>query len=428
MTSRPILTPAKRARYIAYATAVTIASLLIIDAIARTLEDSGNIDTQGDGSARTAYLAGNPWQVEGERVLLTKAASGSMIDRSFTAKKNGGWRAFMLGGSFLRGVPYSHAGTIHFWLDRLLKRHFPDQKVELINAAATAQNSFRVRSIAEHAATFDADIFIIATCNNEGALPPGEVTQRLQRNGTFRILKTLFSPKRSEIKRPLHTPQDPDIEAVRTAFRGNLEAMVSMAREHGIQVFLSTLPSNPRYDGNIPGRPIEGYQHPSEVKYPPCVERTKASLDRNETAKTITLAASCDHVESLRLAGFAHWKNGAYQRAKVLLDQYMEVEPRNRCRPSFQRIIREVAASQNVPLIDLESAINDASPHGVPGPELFVDYCHLNWQGQAIVADAMYQALLKYDAKPAGPATNGASEDRQAVFSRSSKDKPPSVW
>jgi len=75
-----------------------------------------------------------------------------------------------------------------------------------------------------------------------------------------------------------------------------------------------------------------------------------------------------------------------------------------------------VAKTQNVPLIDLEKAINDASPHSIPGPELFASYCHLTWAGQALVADTMLQALRKDGTLPPGDEQSVDPEDRRRVF------------
>jgi hypothetical protein len=54
----------------------------------------------------------------------------SMVDMSFSVDKGNKWRAFMLGGSFMRGIPYKGAGTMRFWLNRSLKLQYPDAEIE----------------------------------------------------------------------------------------------------------------------------------------------------------------------------------------------------------------------------------------------------------------------------------------------------------
>ena len=416
MSKRSPLTQAQRIRYVLYATAVTIAVLSIVDAVITTLEEGGDINlTRPDDQVST--LDGAPWSQRGDRFVLTRVAQNSMVPMSFASTKpEDGFRAFLVGGSFMRGVPHEGAGTIRFWLYRELRRRFPSAFVEVINAGATSQNSNRVREIAQHAVTHDTNVLIVASCNNEGALPPGVVQKRLQTSGTFRLLKSILRPEIADEHRPLHTPQDPDIDAVREAFRNNLLEIVRSARSRNVAIYLSTLPVNLRYAGNSPGRPIGEREHPDNVSWAPCVNRGYARYEAQDYTGAISELTHCDDVEALRWIGLSHYALGDFSRARRILQQYTEVEPRNRCRPSFQEVIRDVAKTQNVPLIDLEKAINDASPHSIPGPELFASYCHLTWAGQALVADTMLQALRKDGTLPPGDEQSVDPEDRRRVF------------
>jgi hypothetical protein len=416
MAKRVPLTSAQRIRYALYAAAVTIAVLAVVDAAITALEQSGAITiTSSDDQVST--ITGDPWLQRDDRFVLSTVAKNSMIPMSFTASKPAdGFRLFMVGGSFMRGIPYDGAGTIRFWLYRELRRRFPTAFVEIINAGATSQNSHRVREIAQHAVKHDTDVMIIASCNNEGALPPGLVQKRLIRSGTFRLLKSVLRTETRDGDRPLHTPQDPDIDQVRQAFRDNLVEIVRVARENGVSLYLSTLPLNLRYAGNSPGRPIGDKEHPDNVTWSPCVNRGHALFEAQNYEGAITELSLCEDIEALRWIGLSHYQLGNYQTARDILRQYTEVEPRNRCRPSFQQIIRDVAQAEEIPLIDLEQAVNNASPHGIPGPELFVSYCHMNWAGQALVADTMFAALRTKGDLPAKTEQDVRPEDRRQVF------------
>ena len=422
MTQRPILTSSQRIRYVLYAIGVTVAVFAIADGLLTSAESTGAIDiTRSDDQVST--LVGDPWTLNGDRYALTPTAQDSMVPMGFMAQKPElGYRAFLVGGSFMRGVPHNGAGTIRFWLYRELRRRYPTSPIEVINAGATSQNSHRVREVAKHAVTYSPDAMIIASCNNEGALPPGEVQKRLQRSGTFRLLKSFLRPEVTDSERPIHTPQDADIDAVRNAFRKNLTAMVKAAKERDVTVFLSTLPLNLRYDGNTPGRPISGREHSDQVKWPPCVSRGYSLYEAKDYQGAIRALSTCDEVEALRWIGLSRYALGDFEKARAILRQYTELEPRNRCRPSFQQVIRDVAKAETVPLIDLEAAINNASPNGLPGPELFASYCHMTWQGQAIVADTMMKALQATKAVPQSQPMEAPREDRAQVFQSFSKE------
>ena len=73
----------------------------------------------------------------------------------------------------------------------------------------------------------------------------------------------------------------------------------------------------------------------------------------------------------------------------------------SRCRPSLNRLAREIAARHDhVHLVDLEAAAERASPRGVPGPELFIDSCHMTWRGYAVMAEEVRETLERTGVGP----------------------------
>ena len=414
------MTRSRRVRYALYATAITISFFLVLDAAIVWMEHKGWLETT-TADDQVSLLAGDPWIQRGDQYVVGGPSVRAMEPASFAVDKGHRWRAFMAGGSFMRGIPYERVGTMRFWLDRALQRHFPAAEVELINAGATSQNSHRVKEIVHFAARHDPDVIIVASCNNEGSLPPTEVAQRLNRSGTYRLIRKMVRSEVLDAERSLHTPQDPDLDTVRAAFRSHLEEMVGSARRAGSRIFLTTLPVNLRYEGNSPGRPTgkdNTREHPGEVNWPACVVEGHAAYEAGEHQRALSLLARCEHIEALRWTGLSHYAIGEYETARRELTQYLEVVPRNRCRPSFQRIIRDVAAAMEVPLIDLEALFVAAAPHGLPGPEHFYSYCHLRWSAQAMAADEMLSTLMQHGAAPEGDPRTPPAENRREVMIR----------
>jgi len=406
-----------------YAAGVTVAFLLVLDGTITYLQKTGTLES-GSVDDAVWLMAADPWVQEGERFVTSHAARDTMPRQAFAVEKGDRWRAFLLGGSFMRGVPYSGPGSIAFWLERALRHRFPQASVELINGAATAQNSGRVKRIAEFAAAHHADALLVATCNNEGALPPHEVTERLHKLGTFRLFKQVLRGER-EGGRPLHTPQDPDVDALRDAFKANLQAIVRAGKDAGATVFLCTLPVNLRYAEGEPGMPLPGRADARETAADPgpCVERgVQAAADGDHT-NAIEMLRGCGEVEALRQVGLSLHALGRYDEARDALERYVELMPRNRCRPSFNQVIRDVAAAEGAVLVDLDRVVRAASPNQIPGSELFTDFCHMNWQGQAMVADELLAALLKHGPRPPGALSEPLAEDRAAVLKEA--EAPP---
>jgi|GEM_PF-806466 len=108
-----------------------------------------------------------------------------------------------------------------------------------------------------------------------------------------------------------------------------------------------------------------------------------------------------DPAEALRWHGFSLLAQGAAGPARQALQQTIELAPRNRCRPTFNDIIREeAAAAEGAFLVDLDALSQAAAPLGLPGPEVFVDYCHMNWRGYASMARQLGAAIERETGVP----------------------------
>jgi hypothetical protein len=260
-----------------------------------------------------------------------------------------------------------------------LRREFPG--AEVLNLAAGAQNSAKVRAITSQAVLFEPDLIVIATCNNEGVLPRSEVDLRLRQSAGYRMLQHIVTGP-YEGARPQHTPQDPDVDAVREAFRDNIRAMISDAERANVPVVLATLPVNLRYADTDSGHVIQGYTAPHRDRPPPNHDANPYRRTPPEAVDDLLAELSYDSIEDLRAAGLLLYQAERYEEARAALEQYTELMPRNRCRPSFNDVIREEAArAPNVTLVDLDLWARSVAPHGLPGDDLFVDYCHMNEEG-----------------------------------------------
>jgi len=98
--------------------------------------------------------------------------------------------------------------------------------------------------------------------------------------------------------------------------------------------------------------------------------------------------------EALRWTGIALAMDGQPTRAREVLRTSVELNPRNRCRPSFNRIVREVAARHDhVILADLENAGERLAADGIPDDDLFLDSCHMNWRGYGAMSGSLARTL-----------------------------------
>ncbi len=379
------MTPGRRARYIAYAIGVTVAVLLVLEALIGR-EDGAKSQRSDD----VHTLRVDPWIVEDRELVPNPRLPSGMAPHRLRHPKGDAWRLLMAGGSFFKGVPFEGEGTIHYSLEQKLNRIVINKPVEVGNGSMSAMASGVVAQVASRATQHEPDALVVATCNNEGTLPPSKVTERLHELGTVQALRGLLRGERAAGDRPVHTPQDPDVDAVRAHFRANLEAIAAATREANVPLLLCTLPVNLLYRGEEAGLPIAGHawEEQGTIDYGACVRTGMEYYKSRRYERAVKHLQTCDEVEALRWIGLSYYDRGKHERATEALEAYAELMPRNRCRPSFNAVIREVAAAHaHVRLVDLDAKTRAMSAGGLPGPELFVDYCHLRKEAQALVAD-----------------------------------------
>jgi hypothetical protein len=389
-------------RQIALALVVSVAALLGINAGIEWAETRGYIDTyRGIDDLIGTVDEGLFRPVGGGVYETTRYARRSMIPSRFHGAQRHGWLAFVLGESFAMGSPWVFQGDpklreggIPSFLREDLSAMAPGKEVEVVNAAAAGENSTRVREIADRVLEFAPDVLVVATCNNEGALPPNAVTAALRKFGGIRLMTKLLVPPPAPQDRSVYTAQDPDTAAVRDNFRRNIEAIVEAAQKHGTHVLLCTMPANLLYGGEATVHVMKDLKVTAEPTLP-CVDEGRALEKQGSFDAAGQRLRSCEDVEALRALGLMDYRLGHYDEARALLEQYVELQPQNRCRPSFNRIIRETAARfpETVRLVDLQRKAEELSPHGIPGSNLFLDYCHMWWEGYSAMEEEVLNVM-----------------------------------
>lgn len=144
------------------------------------------------------------------------------------------------------------------------------------------------------------------------------------------------------------------------------------------------------------GRETEEDHRFLDAHFGPCVARGMAEVRNGQPEAALATLSTCeDHIdEALRWSGLAAAAMKDHARARELLQHSIEMNPHNRCRPSFNRIVRTVAARHpHVALADLELAAEELAPDGLPGDDLFFDSCHMNWRGYGAMARALADTL-----------------------------------
>jgi lysophospholipase L1-like esterase/predicted negative regulator of RcsB-dependent stress response len=331
-------------------------------------------------------------------------------------------RIVFLGESTVIGFPYGPEIAFPRQVELLLEAQQPGIDVEVLNAGITAINSFQILDLARECLACDPDLVVLHFGHNEyyGPAGPGSTaltiprwlvpwTFAARRTRILQCLAALGPASPPETKHPLAAlPRNTDIrwqdEVYRQGvenFRSHLSKIVETLRAGGVTVVLSTMGCNLKDQGPIRTvwpttlTPVE--QQQVQTLLVEAEERSTrgadaAALERLEQAERLATEVAVVQFRK----GEVLLKLG---RAEEALEAFQRARDYDGCRfrapGEFAQIVRELAAHQRLPLVDLEKVVaDDGGATRVPGRDLFLEHVHYNLSGHRLAARAFARGLL----------------------------------
>ena len=344
-----------------------------------------------------------PFPNDASKVVMNRYASERYFSDTVNATKgyyepfnkkklSGTLRLFVLGESTAAGYPYFHNGSFHRWLQYRLNHALPNQRVEVINLALTAVNSYTILDFARQLTPYQPDAVMIYVGHNEyyGALGVAS-TSRIGSNATMialllklrslRLVQLIdnliyriktgngkLTDNRENLMKRMAAKQaiaknSTDYQAGIHQFESNMTLLCQLFAQNKVPVFLSTLVSN-------------------EKDLKPFNSAGRGELSANAAFS----------------AGAQAYSARKFDLAKK---EYVTAKERDllrfRAPEAMDQIIRKLAHSNPyLHLVDVRAAFDLASPHAILGHETLLEHVHPNLYGYALMADAYYQALKKY--------------------------------
>ena len=351
------------------------------------------------------------------------------LSQRFSAVKDSlTFRIFCLGASTVQGVPYPPNGAFPAQLENVLAALHPQRRVEVINCGITAIASYSVLDIArEILAKYRPDLIVVYTGHNEfyGVLAQASRLSlfhsyfliqsflKLQHLKTFLLLRDivtkLFS-KRITADSVIHhdtmmgiMPGDVGIpfesklfQRTENHFRKNLEAIAREAKNHHTDVIFCTLVSNL---GDL--KPLSSL-HENRDRSAQCFElfmKAKELQSQGKIEEAISAyhqALQCDSTDAEIQydIGQAYRLVKNAQQAKYHLQLARDFDKiRFRAPSSFNAIIKDVAQSHGVPVVDIEEAFSRVSPDGIISKEYLLEHVHPDVHGYLLMAKSIAQKM-----------------------------------
>jgi tetratricopeptide (TPR) repeat protein len=345
-----------------------------------------------------------------------------------TGKEPETYRIFVLGESAAQGFPdpaYNFARI----LEVMLRHDYPQTHFEIINTAMTAINSHVIVSIAQDCGEHQPDLFLVYAGNNEVVGPYGVAnvlgtycpSRGIIRASIFaRSLRTgqLLTALGRVAQKKDSTPRawggmamfldsqvqesDPRLPSVYDHFRANLQDICHAGRANGAQVLVCTVATN------LKDCPPFASLHGTSLTDEQAAEWDRAFAEgvRAESAGRPAEAIRSYEQAAALDADFAELQ---FRWGRCLAALGRHAEARERFEPArnldtlrfradtkINETIRAVAggrAADGIYLVDAEQVLSQASPHGVPGEELFHEHVHMNFSGNYVLARAVHHEL-----------------------------------
>ena len=333
-------------------------------------------------------------------------------------KPDRAFRIFIFGGSVAFGYPEQQFGASRI-LQLNLMRAFPDIQFEIVNLAYPAMNSNVMRPVLEASLDLAPDALILCMGNNEYIGPFGLQDSRgdhtkampvrairaqlwMRRFRVYQGLLSLFHPfANANASSEFIPPPSPEAaRSVRHNFQQNLDAMIQAAKEAGSPVILTTLAANLRDWPPEKARPEALRENPAMAALLADAEKAVVAGAPEKALKGLAklFEESPFAAQAHYLAAQSYESLARFEAAK---SQYLEALEKDalvwvRCRHDIDQVIRAAASAFKTPnlrLADARHRIEAASPHGIPGADLFYDCCHPTFKGNFLMAESIFAEL-----------------------------------
>lgn len=360
---------------------------------------------------------------------------------SFPARKvPGTCRIFVLGGSTVQGHPFSTETAFPGLLQLSLEQLNPNRRWEVINCGGVSYASYRLLPILQEVLQYEPDICIFCEGQNEFL----EDVAYANRRGLTESVAPLFSlamrlqcvravlqwvsgsgaaappPARPLLPTEVLTRLDQsdglarfhrdDVLAATVVqhFQHTLQRMVQLCRERQVTLLFVQPPVNladcPPFKSQF-SVTTEQQQQVLELLQR---ARTAAAADRSAAVKQAQQAVLMD--ERCALAwyelGQLQLTAGDFESAKASLQRAVDEDvcPLRMTTP-LQRTLQQMAAVQQVPLLNADALLAGVCRGGIVSEQVLVDHVHPSFRGHEDIAIALAELLQSQGLT--GPAVTG---------------------
>ena len=378
---------------------------------------------------------------DGSVILKTANNKRGLFNYQEFPKEKGSntYRIFCMGGSTTYGRPYADRVSFCGWLREYLKAADATRNWEVINAGGISFASYRVARLMNELKNYQPDLFIVYSGQNEfleersyGALaniPPWLINLNATLSGTriYTVMKDMIdavqsaSFKQAQARNRLdgdvdeilnHTigpesyHRDDELKRqVTTHYRLNLMRMTRIARSANAGMILVQPAINIKDMSPFKSAHREDLGEQAQRDWEELFQHATDLYEAGDFSGALNayreaLAIDDRYADLHYRIGKSHFELQQYDKAEQAFRRAVEedIAPL-RILASMQQIVEEVAAAENVPLIDFPGIIREAylthHDHAIFGKEYFPDHVHTNMEGYRLLGLALFDELVE---------------------------------
>lgn len=362
--------------------------LILFESLLRLVNFGHDLSLFRESEIYKGYYEINPHV---SKRFFTKFNGTSPSNDIFLVEKpDSSYRVFVMGCSTTAGFPYEANVAFPRILYYRLQDAFPNRKIEVVNTAMSAVNSYTQADFIDEILDQKPDAILIYTGHNEyyGALGVGSVESvgnvkwmkrlhlKLIRLRTYQLVqRTLAGVLKliaNDNTRPTGTLMERIVKDKSIAFnsetylagleqfKSNMDIVLKKANKKNIPVVFSNLVSN--VHGLKPFNSIESTEIP----------------------------AANDVFAHAREAE----KNGEFDKARELYYRAKDLDGiRFRASEDLNNVISDLAKTNKANFLDIQDIFEKASENGLIGDKLMIEHLHPNVDGYFLMADAFFNEM-----------------------------------
>jgi len=358
-------------------------------------------------------------------------------------------RIFIIGESAARGIPYTMDSSLSGFLSKLLNSagHL---NWKVINTGIPGRHSFYQKEEGRFLIPYKPDVVILYAGNNDTrdfsnvmrdvpfALVDFELTWHsyfykwLKRN----VTKLMHSfNKRTQgntymennnqddvwhwtdlyLRKKRRYLEDPILGEKRKLvaikdYEQNLEGLVKFLKKKSIQVYILGLPIVHETDPEIGDYPRKGYEFKRKILFKNKTDEKNWGqlndnglkyLEKKHYSQALSYFLQAEKIDNTypllyHQLGRSYAGLGSYDKAKEMYIRGKDLQIQSPGGDTYKNeALNRIAKRNQIPLINSQKALEQISPNGIVGKNLFLDHCHPNTLGHKVIASVLMQELCR---------------------------------